>query len=250
MSIHKTLILAVALLTAVAASAQEATQPESDGTFRSSLLPSKAQAPWSIGLYGGMTHNTHVVDMSYAEGMEYSAGSGLALGLTAAYHPTGWLALRAEPALVQKNYRLDRNNRYVNFAYTESTNNYLTLPVEAVLSLGRTFRVSGIVGLYGGYWLSGHRQGQSLSVSYLVSGDEADTFFDENYTFNSQRDRRFDAGLSYGIALACTIFQRLDLSVELHYYYGLTDVQKSYMSQQNPRYNTTRAIRAGLSYWL
>ena len=222
----------------------------SDGTFRGSMLPDTALSPWSVGLFGGFTNNHHVIDVLYATDMKYTDLSGYTAGMTAAYHLKGWLAVRADVAMVQKNYRLDRDNRYLPFAYTESTNNYLSLPVTAVLSLGRTFRFSGIIGGYAGYWLSGHRSGQSLSVTYLVTNNQEYTYFDEDYTFNSSRDNRFDAGLVYGFALRCTIIKKLDLSAELRWYYALTDVQKQYMTRLNPRYNTTSSFKFGIAFWL
>lgn len=221
----------------------------SDGTFRGSMLPDTALTRWSVGLFGGMTKNHHVINTLYATDMKYTDLGGSTAGVTASFHLKGWFSLRTDLALVQKNYRLDRDNRHLPFAFTESTNNYLSVPVTAVISLGRTFRVCGIVGAYAGYWLSGHREGQSLSVTYLVTGNQEDTFFDEDYSFNDVRDNRFDAGLVYGAALRCALFKKIDLSAELHWYYGLTDVQKNYQRNLNPRYNTTRALQFGISYW-
>lgn len=222
----------------------------SDGTFRGSVLPDTAVSRWSAGAFGGITNNHHVINTLYANDMKYTDLGGYTAGITASYHLKGWFSLRADVSMVQKNYRLDRDNRFLPFAYTESTNNYLSVPVTAVLSLGRTFRLCGVAGAYVGYWLSGHRQGQSLSVTYLVTNNQEYTHFDEAYTFNSTRDNRFDAGLVYGFALRCTIAKKLDLSAELRWYYGLTDVQKQYMSRLNPRYNTTRSLQFGLSYWI
>ena len=104
-------------------------------------------------------------------------------------------------------------------------------------------------GGYGGWWLSGRREGQSLSVSYLITGNQDDTFFDEEYKFNDSRDNRFDAGIVYGFAAQCTIAKKVELSAEMRWYYGLTDVQKNYMTNLNPRYNTTRVIQFGAAYW-
>ena len=238
------------LLLLFVALAGTAVSQSGDGTFRSSMLPDTAASRWSVGLFGGTTKNHHVINTLYATDMKYTDLGGFTAGATASWHPKGWLSLRADITMVQKNFRLDRDNRHLPFAYTESTNNYLSVPVTAVLSLGRTFRVCGIVGAYAGYWLSGHRQGQSLSVTYLVTNNQEYTHFDEDYTFNSVRDNRFDAGLVFGGALRCTLFKKLDLSAELRWYYGLTDVQKAYMTNLIPRYNTTRSLQFGLSYWL
>lgn len=231
--------------------AQENTNstPVDDNTFPHNLFPQKAPSLLSVGVFAGPDNNHHVIDIAYATDMKYTDLSGFTAGVGVGYHPTGWFSLRADVAMVQKNCRLDRDNRHLPFVYTESTNNYLSVPVFAKLSLGRTFKMSGIFGGYVGYWLSGHREGQSLSVTYLISGNQDDTFFDEDYTFNDTRDNRFDAGLVYGFAASCTIVKKIELSAEMRWYYGLTDVQKNYMSNLNPRYNTTRAIQFGVAYW-
>ncbi len=243
-------LLTLLLLLPVASVAWAQSKDGSDeSTFPGNLFPKKIYSQWSLGVFAGPASNHHVIDVAYATDMKYTDKSGYSVGVGASFHPTGWLALRADVAMVQKNYRLDRDNRFLPFVYTESTNNYLSVPVVAVLSAGRNFRVSGIVGGYAGWWLSGRREGQSLSVSYLITGNQADTFFDEEYKFNDSRDNRFDAGIVYGFAAQCTIVKKVELSAEMRWYYGLTDVQKNYMTNLNPRYNTTRVIQFGAAYW-
>ena len=223
---------------------------QDDGTFRNTVFPTDPISRWSVGVFGGSDKNHHIVNVQYATDMKYTDMGGYSAGLSASYHLNGWFSLRGDVALVQKNHRLDRDNRYLPFVYTESTNNYLSVPVTAVVSMGRTFRVCGFFGGYAGYWLSGHREGQSLSVTYLVTNDQTDTFFDEDYTFNDVRDNRFDAGLVFGVAARCALLRKVDISAELRWYYGMTDVQKNYMTNLNPRYNTTRTLQFGIAYWL
>lgn len=223
---------------------------QNENTFRWSVLPSEPVARWSFGLFAGPDNNHHVIDVAYATDMKYTDGKGLTAGVMANWHPWGWLSLRADLVYVEKNYRLDRDNRYLPFVFTEYEDSYFSFPVTAVLSFGRTFRVIGIFGGYVGYWLSGHRSGQSLSVTYLVTGSEEDTYFDSDYEFNDVRDNRFDAGLVFGTGIRCAIARKVDLSAELRWYYGLTDIQKNYMTNLNPRYNTTRTLQFGIAYWL
>lgn len=232
---------------AFGANAQSA---DNDHTFPGSLFPRHAVKNWSVGLFAGQASNNHIVNVAYAIDMKYSGLDGFTAGLTASRHFSGWFSLRADMAFVQKNYRLDRDGNFVSFMYTEMTNNYVSLPVTAVISMGRSFRLNGFFGGYVGYWLSGHREGKSLSVPYLIVGNEDDCYYDEAYEFSSERDNRFDAGLTYGFAVRCSIVQKIDLSAEMRWYYGLTDVQKKYMENLNPRYNTTRTLQFGLSYWL
>jgi hypothetical protein len=242
-------LLVFAVLTAYAQTDTTYKPPVNDGTFGNTVFPANPISRWSVGLFGGVDKNHHVIDVLYASDMKYTDMGGKTAGVSASWHAKGWLSLRADVAFVQKNYRMDRDNRYLPFVYTESVNNYLSVPVTAVVSMGRTFRVCGFFGGYAGYWLSGHRSGQSLSVTYLTTHSEEDTYFDADYTFDEVRDNRFDAGLVFGAAMRCALFKKLDISAEMRWYYGLTDIQKNYMVNLNPRYNTTRTMQVGLSYW-
>lgn len=223
---------------------------KADDTFPGSLFPRTPVATWSVGLIGGVDNNHHVINVSYATDMKYTDRSGITAGVAVSYNPTGWFSLHSGIALVQKNYRMDRDNRYVSFIYTESTNNYFLMPLTAQISLGREFRVCGIFGGYVGYWYSGHREGMSLSVPSLVTNSTELNAFDNDYVFDSRRDNRFDAGWVFGVALRYALLHKVDLSAELRWYYGVTDMQKSYMSVMNPRYNTTRSLQFGVAYWL
>lgn len=216
----------------------------------SRLAPKQAVAPFQIGLFGGQSSNELDIDVVYAKDMRYSKATGYAAGVTATYCPKGWFSLHSGIEMVQKNWRMDRQQRSVKDVYTDATNNYLQLPITAELSVGRTFRVCGFFGGYVGYWLSGHRQGRSLSVTYLITQDVNDMDFSQDYSFNSKKDNRFEAGLKYGLALRCSIAKKADLSMELSWYYGLTNLQKSYMDNIYSRYNDTRTISFGVAYWL
>ena len=154
----KPLLLALALLLLSLPAMAQTDQPED--VFPANLFPSKAASPLSVGLFGGYTSNTHVIDVLYATDMKYTPASGFTAGATGSLHLTGWFSLRADAALVQKNWRYDRDNYSVTFVYTDATNTYFSLPVTAVVSLGRTFRLCGFFGGYVGYWLSGNRAGK------------------------------------------------------------------------------------------
>ena len=46
------------------------------------------------------------------------------------------------------------------------------------------------------------------------------------------------------------ILGKIEVGAEIRWYYSITDIQKPYMTNLNPRYNTAVAFQAGLSYWL
>ena len=246
----KTLNRKIILIVALAFLSIATSNAQNDTTSHSPTPKGLEGKHWGAGVFGGFANNSHIINVLYATDMKYTNGDGYSAGISLAYRTSSWLTLHADIALLQKNYRLDRDNRFLSFVYTEATNNYLSVPLMAELSIGKVFRVCGMVGGYMGYWLSGHRQGQSLTVTYLITNNEKDTFFDEDYTFNEERDNRFDAGIIFGGAIRCAIAHKIDLSAELRWYYGLTDIQRQYMTNLNPRYNTTRVIQFGVSYWL
>ncbi len=252
MTHHKSILLlflAGSLVLSISAQnkPKETAQPV---TYRSQFFPVSPLSDWSVGVWGGMTQNEHVINTAYATDMKYTPANGDAYGVDVRYNLKGWLSFSAEPSLVQKNYRMDRDGRGISFLYTDYVNNYLSIPLSVQISIGSAVRLYGIGGAYVGYWLSGHRSGQSLSVTYLLNGDEESTFFDQPYEFSSERDNRFDAGLLYGAGLRATISKKYELFVEYRTCYGLTDVQKAYMEQLNPRYNTTTILLFGASYCL
>ena len=244
-------LLLLPLFTVVQAQENADAAPADDNTFPHNLFPQKAISRFSAGVFAGKDNNHHVINTWYADDMKYTDLPGYTAGVSFGYHPTGWFSLCADVAMVQKNYRMDRDNPYVSYMYTESTNDYLSVPVTAMLSVGRTVRLCGYFGGYAGYWMSGHREGKSLPIlSSMTSGyDDEITCFDQDYEFNSVRDNRFDAGLVYGAGLHCAIVKKIDLSLEVRWYYALTDIQKAYTRNINPRYNTTRAIQFGVAYW-
>lgn len=239
----KGIILAAVLCSATSAFCQN------EG-LGSRLFPAQAVSQWNAGLSGGISTNTIDIDVAYASDLRYASSNGFNVGATVAYHPTGWLSFNSGVLMVQKNWSLSRHNAQVTSVKTNATNNYIALPLSMEISMGRTFKVCGFFGGYVGYWLSGHREGKSLSVSYLVSGASDDMNYDEDYQFNTLRDNRLDAGLTYGVALRCDVARLLQISAELRWYYGLTDLQKNYMENLLPRYNTTRTISLGVAYWL
>ena len=97
--------------------------------------------------------------------------------------------------------------------------------------------------------MSGSRSGQSYSLNYLLYGDISSTKFeDETWEFDSKRDNRFDAGLIAGAGITLELYRGLSLFAEGRYYYGLTDMQKQYMTFMVPHYNSTLAIQGGISY--
>ena len=123
-------------------------------------------------------------------------------------------------------------------------NNYLQLPVMASLSMGGE-KLRGFVnlGVYGGYWLSSHREGYDWN---MFSGKYYS--FSEKVEFDSDRDQRWDCGLVGGVGLEYRFAKHWAAQVEARYYHSTTSTQKQYMRVKDYRYNSTIAIQAGVNY--
>lgn len=211
-------------------------------------------SPWTLYALGGVDRNTLEVDVAYADDYHYESRNGVVAGLAAQYDLKLSISqrnffipdcsVRGSLLWVQKDYKFYRNNANIRYVYTAHTNNYLNIPVEAMLSWGKVFHVDVFGGFYLGAWLNGRLEGRTLSLDMLTYGNEESTFFDTPYEFNKVRDNRFDAGLSYGFGCGASL-GKVDLVVNLRWLYALSDVQKHYMLFQNPRYNTTFALTAG-----
>lgn len=211
-----------------------------------------AKAPvkhWCFGITGGINRNYHNVDMVYMTDMRFDNYSpGSVVGLRLAYAPVSWLSINTGAVLIQKNYKMDHVFEYYNLRYgltTSATNNYINVPLELRFSLGRKVKIHGFGGVFGGYWLSGHRTGTTYSFS-----NERYYDVDEDWEFNDKRDNRLETGLTWGAGLSGMIIGRIEIGADIRWYYSTSDIQKPYMVNLNPRYNTTVAVQASLSYWL
>lgn len=204
---------------------------------------------FSFGITAGVDRNYHIVDMVYMTDMifdKYRTGS--VYGLHIGYAPLSWLSFHIGAVMIEKNYHMDHVFQYYSIRYslpTTTTNEYLNVPLEMKLSVGRAVKIHAFGGVYGGYWLRSHREG----VTYSFSNDR-EYRFDEDVVFNDKRDNRLDKGFTWGAGISGKIINRIELGVEVRWYYGIEDIQKPYMRFLNPRYNTTFAIQAGLNYWL
>lgn len=202
---------------------------------------------WNIGLSLGGDYNDHSANMVYMNNMSYSGMLGMSFGIHAQYNFMPWLGVRAEVLSLMKDYVMTNHviiNKIDNGTLNTGTiNGYLDVPVMAVFSFGNRFKVNFGVGGYMGYWLVSSRYGTSFPFSGTV------VEFDEDVKFNSTRDNRFDGGLaaSVGLSLALGKSQAWSLGLEGYCLYGLTDIQKKYMRNLSPRYNTTYTVQLSLS---
>ncbi|GHT01188.1 hypothetical protein AGMMS49525_01250 [Bacteroidia bacterium] len=194
---------------------------------------------FSVGVVGGYVHNSLTTSTGYRAFTEYGAGESFTLGIVGRYTFNNWLAVQAEPSLIQKNFSWGRTEGSLTPEIHENrTNNYLQLPVMAHFSFGGQ-QLKGFLNLGGfaGYQVSANREGVAAN---LYS-------YDEPFEFDSTRDNRLECGLLAGIGLEYDT-KGFTFFAEGRYEYGISDLQKKYMIQQIPRYNNTYVMQAGVMY--
>ena len=209
------------------------------------LLQQMAVAQWSVGVRGGA--NSTSISRSHADRVDetYSSLCGYDFGIDGRYSINPWFSVRADLSLMQRNHRLQRNLNYISPVYTNHHNTYLTLPVMADFSFGGS-KLKGhlLLGGYCGYWM-----GQRVSGTTYVMSDYYVFFVDFNERRDFTReDRRFDAGLSGGVALSYALPNNIVLSLDALYYYDLLSHHKGYPNLQDYRYLNSLSVTFGISY--
>lgn len=201
---------------------------------------------WSVGVAVSGNINIMTTGTAYMSTVTYYPFLGTGIGINANYRLFKWLSFRVGAMSLMKSHRWE-NALTINgnTASTSSVyeNRFVNIPVLADFSIGKKTRFHLFLGGYLGYWTNGHIIGSE--IPFLSLNDEG---VNNDYEFDSRRDNRFEAGLAYGLGLAIPLSNRLEMDIDLITHYGLTDMQKKYMRQQNPRYNTTTMLQLGLAY--
>lgn len=233
-------------------------------------MPLMAFGQWRVGILGGQTVNFRSASTHYMEHWEYRPLAGDILlnilgnvGIMGQYDVwqsklttkgQSWrLGVRAELDWVQKNYSLEKFFMYGHSLSDTGKktlagrdthyNDYLTLPLMGALSWGWTkWRMMVNLGPYVAYWLHGKEEG-------YISLNGKDLEYDGNYSFNKERDQRWDYGIALGIGLEWNFCQNYAVQAEARCYRSMQSTTKDYMATiKAPHYDTTLAFKFGLIY--
>ena len=209
------------------------------------FIQNVAMGQWAVGVHGGV--NSTSISRSHADRVDETYGNlfGFDFGINGKYAVGTWLAIRADLSLIQRNHRLQRHLNYISPVYTDHLNTYVMLPVMADFSFGgQKLRGHLLLGGFCGYWLKQRVKG----ITYGMTDYEV--FFND---FNEQRsftreDRRFNAGLTTGMALSYSLNENIDLNLDTLLYYDLASHRIGYANLQDYRYLNTCSLTLGFSY--
>lgn len=206
------------------------------------MLPAEAQ--WRVGASGGGDYNWFSINKQYLDNFHYEGAWGWNAAVFGQYNFMDWLGLRFEIEAVQKNHRFYRDGRLSGTNYV-NRNTYMQLPVMAQFSFGGQ-KVRGFVnlGIYGAYWIAGRQKG-----GYYELMSDRQYNLDQAYTFQREKDQRWDFGLAGGLGIEYRFVEHWALHAEARCYYSFISTVKPYMQYvKDNRYNTTLGIQAGFAY--
>jgi hypothetical protein len=211
-----------------------------------------ANAQFAIDIEAGYTTNNFERDITSALTQKRSV-PGYTAGVFIQYSPHRLFALQTGIQVMQKNYELKRTGP-LSGARQAFNNTYVQIPVTGQVQ-AQYKRITGYckLGAYGGYWITGQCKGKIPNIlnSYSTADNGAitDNFiltsYNEKYTFQTKKDRRFEFGLSTGAGILYCLTDGLQVTAAANYYHALTDQQKRYSSDHLPGYNRTICITAG-----
>ena len=224
------------------------------------LLGSQASAQLSVGIEGGYNKNYLVTNNSNRAFTNYIPLNGFNAGIPLQYQLSDWFALTATPTYIQKNYRQERS-AFFEGVYQENTNGYLQLPVTGRVLFGGE-KLKGFIdgGVYGAYWMSSKIKGVNANILDLTPDDNtavASIFdfqkpysYNEKYSFDGKKDNRYEYGWIAGLGFGYDVTTHFNIFAQARIMYSFTDQQKTYMTNQVPRYNTTYGANLGVMYHL
>jgi hypothetical protein len=223
--------------------------------FIISALPAVAQL--SVGVEGGFNKNYLITNNANRAFTNYKPLNGFTVGIPIQYKIADWFAIATDVEFLQKNYRQERS-KFFEGVYQNNYNSYIQLPLMAHFMFGGK-RLQGFTnaGMFGGYWASSRIKGELPAVLNEVDNTTStssiyDYFnaysYNENYSFDTRKDNRFEAGWIAGLGLSYNLNEHYQIFAEGRLLYSFTDQQKNYETNQVPRYNTTYGIKAGILF--
>jgi Outer membrane protein beta-barrel domain len=210
-------------------------------------------AQTSVGLEGGLSDNSYHSNIANRAATQLASKVGYSIAIPLRYRVCSWLYAIAAPGLVQKGYSMNRTDS-LSGEYDQHSNLYLQLPIGVGLvhEWGR-LRVGLELGVYAGYWLSGRVKGNTAEIFGSAGANNSEQFqltaYNASYSFDAQRDKRWEEGWWVGPAFQYRLTKAWALTAGARYYGALTSQEKAPISPI-PAFNRTWIFSAGAAWSL
>ena len=205
-------------------------------------------AQTSIGVEGGLSYNSYHTNIANRAATDLKGEAGAAIAIPFRYRVYSWLYVTAAPGLAQKGYSMNRTDS-LSGEYDEHINTYFQVPIGVSFTheWGRC-RILLDLGAYAGYWLYGRQKGRTADIFGNPGSNSSEQFtlnsYDQPYSFNAQRDNRWEEGWCLGPALQYRIANVWWLTAGARYYQSLSRQEKAPESPI-PAYNRTWIFSVG-----
>jgi hypothetical protein len=220
-----------------------------------SIIFFSGKAQFFFGLEGGYTKNWLHTDIGNLNNTKNKNGNGFGYGLLVKYDINKFLSLRTGIDLMQKSYSFFRTDSFAG-TYETFKNSYLQVPLTTQIKAFKIKRIKLVfnVGIFTAYWLYAKVDGAIPNIfnsTNTIGSDGQITqylafaSYSEKYQFNTNRDNRFEFGLTTGIGVYYKFNSDYSVFLESGYYQSFTDKQKKYMVNQISRFNQTVCISIG-----
>jgi len=205
-----------------------------------------------VGIEVGYSDNYLNTSTGYRVFTEYKNLEGLLIGVPVLVTFNKYIAAGSGVRYVQKNYRYERDfQNGVHYEYSDYTNGFLQVPLFAQFSTPVYDNCLLYVdfGATLGGWLHSSRKGSWMAFSANPYDPEMVEMydFDEKVEFDDTRDNRFESALFAGVGIKYT-YKYVTPFVSVQYHYGLTDLQKDYMTNQVARFNNAMTAQFGVIF--
>jgi len=163
------------------------------------------------------------------------------------------IAIETMPGLIEKNYSVSRTDSLAGI-YTDHSNKYLQIPLTLHAVIGKRLKFFLDAGIFGGYWVNSKINGTVPDIFSVNSdknqhGQEFNLVpYSQNYSFDKQKDQRFDFGYIGGLGLQFNFFQQLDGFIAGRYFYAISNRQKNNPAYDMGSYNQTTTVSLGITY--
>lgn len=217
------------------------------GTFLL-LIKTSLFAQVSLGVEGGLSYNVYRTDITNRAATSLAGQAGGSIAVAIHYRILSWLDLVAAPNFVQKGYSMNRTDSLAG-EYDRHSNVYLQLPIGvSLIHDWARLRVGLDLGVYTGYWASGRVKGSTADIFGSTAANGSEQFpltgYNQVYSFNAQRDNRWEEGWWTGLALYYRLTGAWWLTAGARYYEALTSQEKAPVNAV-PAYNETWIFSIG-----